>query len=441
MTKTVTVQRGEFTLVPLKEIDVQERIRMQFTELQELAASIDKLGLIHPLTVVPHPEPHDGFKYVLVAGERRLRALMLLNVLSIPVQVRSDITPIEQKIIEQDENLQRCNLSWQERIEGERQLDLLKRAQAEVAGVPWTIADTAKYLNTSTPTAAREVAFAQKLVDNPKLREQVKDLPITAAIRKVERIEAAKKASREGLVITGHLRCGDCRELLGGVGSGTVACVVTDPPFGVTELAGDQHVSASGGASYKAMLKPDDNATAVDVQRLMKRVIPELFRVLVPGGNLYLFFAQENYGFLRETVLDAGFEIQEYPLIWYKGKSMSPGRGYLYMPCTELVLFGWKPPRSRMLEKNMTALIEVPPVSVKTRLHPFQKPVKLLETFILQSTIQGETVLDPFAGVGSTVIAALRTKRTAVGFEKDPEHAVLGQKRIASELAKPGAGD
>jgi len=94
-----------------------------------------------------------------------------------------------------------------------------------------------------------------------------------------------------------------------------------------------------------------------------------------------------------------------------------------------------------MLDKSMASLIEVPPVAVKTRLHPFQKPLKLLETFITQSTIQGETVLDPFAGVGSTIIAALRTKRTAIGFEMDSEHCVLGQKRIASELAKPGAGE
>jgi len=48
----------------------------------------------------------------------------------------------------------------------------------------------------------------------------------------------------------------------------------------------------------------------------------------------------------------------------------------------------------------------------------------------------GETVLDPFAGVASTVVAALRCSRTALGFELDPQHHALGSKRVSDVLAE-----
>jgi len=149
-----------------------------------------------------------------------------------------------------------------------------------------------------------------------------------------------------------------------------------------------------------------------------------------------MFYANQLYPAIRVATDAAGLEVQEYPLIWYKGRGMAPGRGYTYVPCTEFILFGWKPPRKRMLERTMPALIEQKPVSVSRRLHAFQKPVALLETLIRQSTIQGETVLDPFGGVASTVIAALRTHRVGIGFELSPQHHLLGGKRVQDEEMK-----
>jgi site-specific DNA-methyltransferase (adenine-specific) len=149
-----------------------------------------------------------------------------------------------------------------------------------------------------------------------------------------------------------------------------------------------------------------------------------------------MFYANQLYPAIRAATDAADLAVQEYPLIWYKGHGMAPGRGYMYTPCTELILYGWKPPRKRMLERTMPALLEQKSVSVGRRLHAFQKPVALLETLIRQSTIQGEIVLDPFGGVASTVVAALRTHRVGIGFELSPQHHLLGGKRIADELAK-----
>ena len=65
--------------------------------------------------------------------------------------------------------------------------------------------------------------------------------------------------------------------------------------------------------------------------------------------------------------------------------------------------------------------------------HPTQKPVALVERCLLASTNEGDLVLDPFLGGGTTAIAALHIKRGCVGIELDEAHVKLAVKRIKSE--------
>jgi site-specific DNA-methyltransferase (adenine-specific) len=66
--------------------------------------------------------------------------------------------------------------------------------------------------------------------------------------------------------------------------------------------------------------------------------------------------------------------------------------------------------------------------------HPTQKPVALIERCLLASTNEGDLVLDPFLGGGTTAIAALKTKRGCVGIELDEAHAKLAIIRADSEI-------
>ena len=70
------------------------------------------------------------------------------------------------------------------------------------------------------------------------------------------------------------------------------------------------------------------------------------------------------------------------------------------------------------------------------RFHPTQKPVQLIERIILSSSNEGDIVLDPFMGSGSTAIGCIRNKRNYVGFELDEKYYQLSQARIDEELNK-----
>jgi len=72
-----------------------------------------------------------------------------------------------------------------------------------------------------------------------------------------------------------------------------------------------------------------------------------------------------------------------------------------------------------------------------TRQHPCQKPVSLMAWCMDKAKVpEGATVLDPYMGSGSTIIAAIRTGRKAIGIEKDPEHFNAAVERIRRELAQ-----
>jgi site-specific DNA-methyltransferase (adenine-specific) len=66
--------------------------------------------------------------------------------------------------------------------------------------------------------------------------------------------------------------------------------------------------------------------------------------------------------------------------------------------------------------------------------HPTQKPTALVERCLLASTNEGDLVLDPFLGNGTTAVASLRLKRGCVGIELDLHHVEMAVKRVKTEI-------
>jgi len=93
---------------------------------------------------------------------------------------------------------------------------------------------------------------------------------------------------------------------------------------------------------------------------------------------------------------------------------------------------------SNPLGKNPGDLWIIPNVKsnhVEKTIHPCQFPVELIERFVLSMTNPGDWVFDPFAGVGSTMIAAVRHGRRAAGAEIMPKYIRIARERIHGELA------
>lgn len=190
-----------------------------------------------------------------------------------------------------------------------------------------------------------------------------------------------------------------------------IDCVVTDPPYG------------EDFKPYRDSKNPTFDDSAENTFELLGQAFEELHRVCKANAHLYVFFSMTYYEHVVELA-EQYFEVERTPLIWAKNnhapKSHDAG-GFdgNYAQKYEPVLHLRMPKGDqRALNGGVSPnLLEHNVPSGEQRRHNTQKPRSLLAELITNSTGKRETVLDPFAGSGSTLLAAADHDRHYVGFE------------------------
>jgi len=154
---------------------------------------------------------------------------------------------------------------------------------------------------------------------------------------------------------------------------------------------------------------------------------------------VYMFFSMTHYGRVYKE-FSKWFDVNGTPLIWVKNRHAPKGPGSNgfekgYAQQYEPVLFGRGPKgdnRPLRAEEGEVCpnTLQHPIPTGDDRWHDTQKPRSLLRELITNSTATGETVFDPFAGSGATLLAAAETDRHYVGFEFEEEY----ESRFAREI-------
>src|SRR4029077_6191027 len=101
--------------------------------------------------------------------------------------------------------------------------------------------------------------------------------------------------------------------------------------------------------------------------------------------------------------------------------------------------FNYKLMKETNRGKQMKSVWEIkPPETWEKRFgkHPTQKPLALLERILLASSHEGDLVLDPFSGSGTTALAALRTQRAVIALELSDEYLALTLQRLTQDLVR-----
>jgi site-specific DNA-methyltransferase (adenine-specific)/modification methylase len=424
-------------LIPTNKIKIEKkesttkRFRRDLGKINELTESIKKFGLIQPLVVDRIDDPK--YDYLLIAGERRWTACLMAGLKEVDVVLRETLDDEERKELELEENIQRKDLDWMEQVEAIRQLDNLKKKKhgAKQPG-PGMEEGTAKSIGASIGTVSMDIKLAKNLADNPELRKKVKSLPKAAARKVVTNELKARKlkalVDSGGLQLSVDLRHGPCEQLIKSLPDDSVECLITDPPFGLDTIAS---VGATGKMSYNL-----DSANVSDYDtmlRVYQELLPELKRILVPGAHVYVFLGMGWYARLIKMMRATGFEMDDMPLIWHKGTVSMMAKDYHYIPSYEGILFGHNKPRSRIVKKpRPNVFTNFPCDAPQKRVHSLQKPLDLLKMLIDNSTSPGETVLDCFAGSGSTLKAAQEISRKAIGFELDEGNYLRAREYIGA---------
>ena len=260
--------------------------------------------------------------------------------------------------------------------------------------------------------------YARRMTNTP-------DLPEPTGL-----IADAPKAVRDR--IFGHTS-----EDMAEIPDGTVALMVTSPPYNV-------------GKDY------DEDLTLEEYLGLLERVFRETYRVLEAGGRVAVNVA--NLGrkpylplnhYVADLLTEIGFMLRG-EIIWQKARaaggscawgSWQSAKNPTLRDVHEYIIVGSKESfrrerpgtdtisRDEFLAATMS-LWEMPPESARRVGHPAPFPVELPRRLIELYTFEGDLVLDPFMGVGTTAVAAVEAGRHYVGYEINEEYLDLAQQRI-----------
>lgn len=118
-------------------------------------------------------------------------------------------------------------------------------------------------------------------------------------------------------------------------------------------------------------------------------------------------------------------------LVWDKGNKIM---GQYYMSQFEYILFFRKGKGVKINNCGTSDILSVPNKKTKDKngknMHDTEKPVELMQILIENSSKEGQLVIDPFMGIGSTGIACVNSNRKFIGCELDPTYFEIAQQRI-----------
>jgi DNA modification methylase len=263
------------------------------------------------------------------------------------------------------------------------------------------------------------------------------------------------------------LQRGDAREL-GWIADESVHLVVTSPPYWTLKKYNEHNGQLGAFADYDAFMNELD------------KVWLHCLRVLVPGGRVVCVVGdvciarRRNKGRHMVVPLHADIAVRsrrigfDYltPILWHKIANASyeveNGSSFLGKPFEpnaiikndiEYILMlrkpgGYRKPteeqriRSKISKEDHAKWFrsfwtDLPGAS--TRDHPAPFPVELADRLVRMFSFTGDTVLDPFAGTFSTVLAAIQTGRNSIGNELDPHYFKSGVERVKREADKVGS--
>lgn len=214
--------------------------------------------------------------------------------------------------------------------------------------------------------------------------------------------------------------------LLQGLGPSSVGAVITDPPYFInmgrpdTPTAGVGHDPWSDESTLDGMIKWSEDH------------VREIHRVLRPGGAAVTMGGSQSLSAWEVAADRIGLKwMAELTVLWNTGKP----RAYNFGSLTTTVRWHVKPgakhvfnTQKRTIYSNVLVCDKIP---YRNRVHPAQKPVELTNFFVSLLTNEGDLVVDPFCGSGSTLVSAAMCGRRWMGSDIDFEHAQRAQARAS----------
>lgn len=425
----ISLISAEFEVIDPARIIVGERQRSELTDIQTLADSIKRIGLIHPIVV--------DRDYVLISGERRLTAVLSIGLNPITIQFADSLDPSTRHLIELEENVKRKDLSWKDYVKSVIDYHNIRLGAAEGQ---WEIINTATDLGISAQHTGKcllvsslieheMVADCDKFSTAYNVAQRIKERRAASATKEIgEEIGRTLDTAAEGF--ERHEKEGD------GDGSSHISnedfipwarsysgdrfnLIHCDFPYGIG--VGDK----SGQSARKKTGGFED--TPEVYENLIEQFTDNSERFIDQSAHLIFWFPMDRYQYTLET-LEVNWRVNPYPLIWHKSDNTGilpdPNRGP--RRTYETAFFASRGDRKivRAVANSIGA--------VSTReFHTSEKPRPVLTHFMRMLVDETTRMFDPTAGSGNAVrVAAELGAATCLGLEINREFAEAACKNI-----------
>ena len=425
-------------VIPRSTLSIPPRQRKEIPRatLLELKESIRDNTLLHA-PVVQQSGPDT---YILVAGERRTRAIDLLAEEGLPfiynqnsvlpgyipvVLLDEALNDIQKAEIELAENVVRLDLPWQDRIAALAYIHNLRKTEnpnqtiAETARA--VIAENVRELSgaqggSAESTMARNIRQATIINDHLSRPEISKARNATEAFNIIvaneqRAFEAELIRRGQKRIVTVEVRHGSLLDILPKLEPGTFDTILADPPYGIGV--------DTGGFRARTVVHHNYSDTPDTARELLSCILTEGFRVCKPRANLFIFCDIDLFPWIKESAARTGWDPFRTPITWQKSDSegMAPWGREGFRRTTEWIFFARKGQKG--LIHSPIDVLRFDRVARDDREYGPEKPVPLIRELLRASTLPGDYVLDPCCGSGSTLIAARELNMRALGIELD----------------------
>lgn len=227
------------------------------------------------------------------------------------------------------------------------------------------------------------------------------------------------------------LRLGDCLDVMRGIPDASIDAVITDPPYALNGETGKsvQHI----GRKNPIRLSFGEWDNDIDWDKFYKQVS----RILKPNGTIYTFASHKTFGDIFKAMNSTFYRTNFF--VWHKPNPAIQIRKTSYLSSCELIL--WSHGEGHTFNfSNQSDMHNhwegIYPMGREKNGHPTQKPIALIERFVKTSSNEGDTILDPFMGSGTTGVACVKLNRDFIGIEINPQYYAIAQRRIQEAQAQ-----
>lgn len=281
--------------------------------------------------------------------------------------------------------------------------------------------DTRKEL--SKVASVGEQIIARVKVIEAKAPEKVKEklrtgeVSINAAYQDIKKEEKKQQykanvlKSRINPSVTDNIKNGDSLEILEKLEDKSIDIVLTDPPYGISYVS---NRSMFDNAVTKRGLLNDEKNKALD---LLDKTCQILQRKTAENSHIY-FFCSWNVFSSFESIINKYFTIKT-PIIWDKGNKGAGDLENDWGNQTEIIIYCSK--GKKIINKRRGNILTVSRLHSSKMVHPTQKPIELIKEILKVSMTEGDFIVDPFMGSGSTIKAANELGLKSLGIELDKE--------------------